>query len=399
MKKNLKILFIIILICTLVIPITYSYALPIADSEKNENEKQFFEISKTEFTKNEKVEMILNLDSIKYNEFTFELKSDEVIENLEIVQSDEVEAEKNNNEIVMEINKAETNVKTINLFYLIPESKEVGDTIKFIATITGIINSENEEISKEEIDKDESELPTEKEETGKEESKLPTEKEETNKAENKQPTEKIESKEDKIDTEINEQKQETQTIEVEIKIIEEKNDDKQEENKPQENKPDTQIPNTENNKLENQMPNTENSKQEIENAQMPNKNNVSSTPVQKIPTNNSNIQYNTMSNITISNNQTPKVTYNGSDNNYLSELTVNGYTFNRAFSKENTTYFITVGNEIEKLDITAKVDDDESTVTIYGNENLKEGTNKILIAVTAENGNVRNYRIYVTKNS
>ena len=117
MKKNLKKVFIIILIVALLIPITYSYALSVV--EPNMNEKQFFEISKTEFTKNEKVEMTINLNSIKYNEFIFELKSDEVIEDLEIAQSDEIEAEKNNKEIVMEINKAKTNVKTINLFYRI----------------------------------------------------------------------------------------------------------------------------------------------------------------------------------------------------------------------------------------------------------------------------------------
>lgn len=358
MKKNLKISVIIILIFALLIPITYSYALSIV--QPNVEEKYFFEVSKTEVTKNEKVEMILNLDSIEYNEFIFELKSDEVIENVEIVQNDEIDAEKNNNEIVMEINKEKTNVKTINLYYSIPENKEVGDTIKFIATITSIINNEKEPVGKEE-----SEQPTEKEEIGEEEGKLSIENEET---------------------ENDEQKQETQSIEIEIKIVEEINDNK-EDNKPEDNKTEIQIPNTDNNK------------QEMDNNQIPNKNNGSSTTVQKIPTNYSNIQYNSMSNITINNNQVPKVTYNGSDNNYLSELTVEGYTFNRAFSKENTTYFISVEKETDKLNISAIVDDDEATVTIYGNESLKEGTNKILITVTAENGDVRNYRIYVTKNS
>ena len=355
MKISLKKAVAIISILALLIPITYSYALSVV--KPNMKEKQFFEISKTEFTKNEKVEMIINLDSIKYNEFIFELKSDEVIENVEIVQSDEIDAEKNNNEIIMEVNKAKTNVKTINLFYEIPENKNVGDTIKFIATITGEI-----------IDgKEENEQPNGNEPTGEEESELPAQKEDN----------KIIIEE----TENNDFKLEKQSIEIEIKIIEEKNDDKQEDNKQEENKPGVQIPSTENNN------------------QIPNKNNGESSTVQKIPTGYSNIQYNSMSNISIGNNQTPKVTYNGSDNNYLSELSVEGYTFNRTFSKENTTYFVTVENGIEKLNITAKVDDDESIVNIYGNENLKEGTNKILIAVTAENGNVRNYRIYVTKNS
>lgn len=369
MKKNLKLVFIIILIFALLIPITYSYALSIVEPEKKEN--QFFEISKTEFTKSEKVEMTINLDSIKYNEFIFELKSDEVIENLEIEQSDEIEAEKNNNEIVMEINKAKTNVKTIKLFYSIPKNKNVGDTIKFIATITSIIKNETEETNKEP-----NKQPIENEESSKEEIEIPTE----NKEDNIIISETEMEKED--NTEVNELKPETQSIELEIKIIEEKND-----NKPEDNK------------QENQIPNTEDNKQEIDTNKIPNQNNAPSTTVQKIPTNNCNIQYNSMSNISIGGSQVAKVTYKGSDNNYLSELSVEGYTLNREFSKENTTYFITVGNEIEEVDILANVVDDEATVNIYGNKDLKVGTNKILIAVTAENGNVRNYRIYVTKNS
>ena len=368
MKKNLKIVFIISLILVLLIPITYSYALSIIEPGKNE--KQFFEISKTEFAKNEKVEMTINLDSIKYNEFTFELKSDEVIENLEIEQSDKITAQKNNNEIVMEINKSKTNVKTINLLYSIPENKKVGDTIKFIATITSIINNENQEVSKDEI-----KLPTENEEIIKDNNKAPAELEKTNAIINN--TEKIET-----ENNIEEPKQETESIELEIKVIEAENDINQETINPG-----------------NQVPSGESSKQEISNSKIPNQNNATSTTVQTIPTNYSNIQYSSMSNISMGSGQVAKVTYNGSDNNYLSELVAEGYTFNRTFSKENTTYFITVENEIETLDITAKAQDDEASVSIYGNENLKEGTNKILITVTAENGDTRNYRIYVTKNS
>lgn len=367
MKKNVKILFIVIIILSLLLPITYSYALSLV--EKVENEKFFFEVSKTEVTKNEKIELILNLDNIEYNEFIFELKSDEVIENVEIAQNDEIEAKKNNNEIIMEINKEKTNVKTINLYYSIPENKQVGDTIKFIATITNITNNDNEEISKEET-----KLPIENEEIGKDDGEISTEttkSEETNVTINEKENLEIENNEEnESETELNESIQETQSIEVEIKIVEKKEDDKQE-----------------NNKEESQISNSKNNKQEIQKVQTSDKNNTSSSTVQKTPSSSSNY-----------NNQVAKVTYNGSDNNYLSELSVEGYTFNRAFSKENTTYFITIGNEIEKLDITSKVDDDEASVNIYGNENLTEGTNKILITVTAENGNVRNYRIYVTKN-
>ena len=92
-------------------------------------------------------------------------------------------------------------------------------------------------------------------------------------------------------------------------------------------------------------------------------------------------------------------TYNGSDNNYLSSLSVSGYTLNKEFSKDNSTYFLTVENDVDSIDIVIDKESDSATACIYGNEDLRDGTNKILISVTAENGNVRNYRIFVTRNS
>lgn len=347
MKKNFKIVFVIISLMVLLLPITYSYA--IAQIEPNEKEEQFFGISKMEVTKNEKIEMTINLNSIKYNEFLFELRSDNVIENVEIEQSDEVSAEKNNNEIIMEINKEKMNIKTINLSYSIPENKKIGDTIKFIAIITNIANDRTEDSSE-----NEEMLPNET-----------TEKENT-----------VIGNTEKSDKEIVEQpKQETQSIELEVKIIEEKGG-----NKPDDNKQDDQLPNKEDDKQNIQMPNKEDNKQDIS-------------------TNYSNIQYSGSGNMSLGVNQEIKVTYNGSDNNYLSEILVEGNTLNKTFSKENTTYFMTIENDIETLDITALVEDSTATACVYGNENLKEGTNKILISVTAENGSVRNYRIYATKNN
>lgn len=93
------------------------------------------------------------------------------------------------------------------------------------------------------------------------------------------------------------------------------------------------------------------------------------------------------------------VTYNGSDNNYLSSLSISGYEFTKSFSKENTTYFVTVDHDLESIDIKQIAEDSNAKVCIYGNNNLIEGTNKILISVTAENGNVRIYRIILTRES
>lgn len=91
------------------------------------------------------------------------------------------------------------------------------------------------------------------------------------------------------------------------------------------------------------------------------------------------------------------VIYQGSDNNYLSSITINGYTLNKEFNKESSTYFVNVGEDVTNLEVITSVEDSSAVVCIAGADNLKEGENKILISVTAENGNVRNYRIYVTK--
>ena len=106
----------------------------------------------------------------------------------------------------------------------------------------------------------------------------------------------------------------------------------------------------------------------------------------------STIKYNTMN---FSNTET--VIYNGSRNNYLETLSIVNYELNTEFSKENTTYFLTVPNDVVSINITTTKEDSSSTVCIYGDDNLKVGVNKVLITVTAENGDVRNYRIFVDR--
>lgn len=91
------------------------------------------------------------------------------------------------------------------------------------------------------------------------------------------------------------------------------------------------------------------------------------------------------------------ITYNGSSNNYLLDLYVTGYDFTESFNKDNETYFLTVNNDVSSLTTIAVPEEEKSTVKIYGNEEINVGTNKILVTVTAEDGSVRNYRIYVTR--
>lgn len=339
MKKSIRNILIKLILIALLIPITYSYAI-------GENkEKSFFETSKQEYSKNEKVEMTINLDKIKYNNFRFELESSENMQNVEINSGENLDIEKNEKEIVIEIDKQTTNLNTITLYYQIPEQVQVNDTIRFIATVTNIDVQESEqEIINVETDEQENVVDDEENEE--------------------------EIADDKEDENTNPEPQ-TETKIIEVRIIEE-----QEKQEPNDN---DKNPNRNENDFQFNKDKPENiAKKE-----------------KRVNETFSNLQ--SVNKYSSSNTQT--VTYNGSDNNYLNTLTVKGYELNKPFSKENSTYFLNIENNVDSLNIEATKDDSTSTICIYGNEDLEVGTNKILISVTAENGNVRTYRIFVTKNS
>lgn len=81
----------------------------------------------------------------------------------------------------------------------------------------------------------------------------------------------------------------------------------------------------------------------------------------------------------------------------MTSLSVTGYNLTPLFNKTNNTYFITVGNAITSFSVNYTKEDSLAVVTISGNTNLQVGLNKVLISVLAKNGDVRYYRIYVTK--
>lgn len=281
MKKILNIVLISIVLVTFILPSTHSCAI----------EEAFFEISELEVSKNDKIEMIINLNQIKYNKFLFELKASEDIENVEIggneitdntdkITDAGLEVEKRGNEISIEVNKETNNLDSLILYYQVPQNLNVNDKIKFVATIANLDSNETES--------------------------------------------------------------DTQTVEIEVKII-------------------------------------ENTKNPEDNNRNDNKNQ-----------NGNNEQNNVKQNENVGNPQ-------GTEQNNIEKNT--DQSLNKEFSKENSTYFITVEKDVSSLEIIANADDETSSVCIYGNEEIADGTSKILISVTAENGNVRNYRIYVTKNS
>ena len=81
----------------------------------------------------------------------------------------------------------------------------------------------------------------------------------------------------------------------------------------------------------------------------------------------------------------------------LSSLTVEQYKLEPEFDPDITEYAVTVGGDVEKLNIEAMAEDANSTIEILGNSGLLIGENTINIKVTAEDGTVRTYTINVTK--
>lgn len=91
------------------------------------------------------------------------------------------------------------------------------------------------------------------------------------------------------------------------------------------------------------------------------------------------------------------VTQVKSSNNYLKNLSVNGYQIIPEFDKQTINYEIKeeIGEEYIKID--AETDDEKSSVSGIGEVQLNSGENNIRIDVTAENGSVRTYFIKTTK--
>ncbi|MCI8443821.1 MAG: cadherin-like beta sandwich domain-containing protein [Clostridia bacterium] len=97
---------------------------------------------------------------------------------------------------------------------------------------------------------------------------------------------------------------------------------------------------------------------------------------------------------------TPISVVNAAKNNnpMLKNIKIKGYNMEPIFEMFTTEYLVTVGENVEKIEIEATPDDKNATVKVEGNTNLKLGRNKIEIKVTAENGQAKqSYFIYVTK--
>lgn len=330
MNKKIRLIIVSLTVLT-ILGINISYAI------SNSNMSVFFEVNKTEIAKGETLEMTIDLSKIDYKEFEFVLNSNVKIASIytdeKVTDKDDIILNKEDDEIVIDIDKEQLNLSKIVLYYQIPESIEIGTKIE-LKTQIKIENSE-------------------------------TENQEKNDVENQ-----AEDSEEENWTIV-------YTKQVEITIIEK---------------------NTDNTDDKNKKDNNEENKNQEDNKQNESKNNSQNENIQEKTINNTSSVKNTGNNVEStkgSNAQTDTVTYNGSNNNYLTSLTIEDAQLTTDFNKEKSTYFATVEN-MEEITVTANVEDSSSKVAITGT-NLKNGENKVLISVTAENGDVRYYRIYVTK--
>ena len=81
----------------------------------------------------------------------------------------------------------------------------------------------------------------------------------------------------------------------------------------------------------------------------------------------------------------------------LSNLNAGGYTLSPAFNKDQTSYKVSVPNDVTSLNVTATPNDSKATVSVSGNGNLSVGKNNIIVEVKAEDGTKKTYTIEVTR--
>ncbi len=87
-----------------------------------------------------------------------------------------------------------------------------------------------------------------------------------------------------------------------------------------------------------------------------------------------------------------------SSDNTLKSLVINEGTLEPNFNGNTTSYSLLVPFEVTSLKINAVVNNSKASVSTVGNENfISEETQNVIIRVTAENGNVKEYVIAVTR--
>ncbi|MBQ8337596.1 MAG: cadherin-like beta sandwich domain-containing protein [Oscillospiraceae bacterium] len=86
-----------------------------------------------------------------------------------------------------------------------------------------------------------------------------------------------------------------------------------------------------------------------------------------------------------------------SNDNNLASLVVDNATISPAFSSATTNYTASVPFEVSKLNVTAAAADSKAKVTVNNPNLTPDGTTKVTITVTAENGSKKTYTISVKR--
>ena len=92
-----------------------------------------------------------------------------------------------------------------------------------------------------------------------------------------------------------------------------------------------------------------------------------------------------------------KPTLDGSPNNKLSGLAVEGFSLTPTFNREVSSYDLIVDHSVSSVNVSAGVIDSKATAGGTGSISLQDGTNEIKILVTAQNGNQREYVINIIR--
>ena len=93
----------------------------------------------------------------------------------------------------------------------------------------------------------------------------------------------------------------------------------------------------------------------------------------------------------------PMPTIDGSPNNKLSMINVDGYTLTPTFSMDTTQYSLIVDNAVTAVNVSASPINSRAVVSGTGTVALNIGVNTVKISVKAENGSVRDYVISITR--
>lgn len=92
-----------------------------------------------------------------------------------------------------------------------------------------------------------------------------------------------------------------------------------------------------------------------------------------------------------------KPNVDGSPNNKLANLGVNGFALTPTFNKDKTSYDLIVDTSVTEVTVNAGALDSKAVISGAGTVNLQSGNNEIKISVKAQNGSIRDYVIHVVR--